>query len=92
MNTKAFLISGLIGGIVDWLLGWLIYGTILASMFPQPNDTMKTMVCIFAGCMAFGFFISYIYNKWANISTGSTGLQAGAVIGFLWAQLQTCLM
>ena len=82
MNTKKFLIAGLIGGIVDWLLGWLLYGIALADYFPQPKQTFKTMFCIFAGCMTFGFFISYIYNRWAQISTAGTGAKAGAIIGF----------
>ncbi|WP_425075903.1 hypothetical protein [Psychroserpens sp. S379A] len=82
MNTKTFLISGFIGGIVDWLLGWLFYGILLADYFPQPNESTKTMICILAGCFTFGFFMSYIYNKWAKISTASTGLKAGAIIGF----------
>ena len=82
MNTKNFIIGGIIGGIVDWLLGWLFYGILLADYFPQPAETTKTMVCIFAGCMAYAFFISYIYNRWAQISTASTGAKAGAIIGF----------
>lgn len=82
MNTKTFIISGLVGGIVNWLLGWLFYGILLADYFPQPVQTTKTMVCIFAGCMTFGFFISYIFNRWAQISTLATGAKAGAIIGF----------
>jgi len=82
MNTKSFLIAGLIGGIVDWLLGWLFYGILLADFFAQPEESTKVMVCILAGCLTFGFFISYIYNKWAKISTAATGAKAGAIIGF----------
>ena len=82
MNKKTFLVAGLVGGIVDWLLGWLFYGIILADFFPEPSDSTKTMVCILAGCLTFGFFISYIYNKWAKISTAKTGAMAGAIIGF----------
>ncbi|WP_323788000.1 hypothetical protein [Psychroserpens sp.] len=82
MNTKTFLVSGLIGGIVDWLLGWLFYGILLADYFPQPAESTKTMVCILAGCLTFGFFVSYIFNRWAQISTAATGAKAGAIIGF----------
>ena len=81
MNTKTFLVAGLIGGIVDWLLGWLFYGILLADYFPQPEESTKTMVCILAGCLVFGFFISYIYNRWAQISTAATGAKAGSIIG-----------
>ncbi|WP_299114510.1 hypothetical protein [uncultured Winogradskyella sp.] len=81
MNTKSFIIAGLVGGIVDWLLGWLFYGIIFADKFPQPDAESNAMIYITLGCLAFGFFISYIYNKWANISTFGTGLKAGAIIG-----------
>ncbi|GGI57944.1 hypothetical protein [Winogradskyella haliclonae] len=81
MNTKSFIAAGLVGGIVDWLLGWLFYGIIFADKFPQPDAESNAMIYITLGCLAFGFFISYIYNKWANISTFGTGLKAGAIIG-----------
>ena len=81
MNTKSFIVAGLVGGIVDWLLGWLFYGIIFADKFPQPDAESNAMIYITLGCLTYGFFISYIYNKWANISTFSTGLKAGAVIG-----------
>ncbi len=85
MNTKTFLIAGILGGIVDWLLGWLLYGILLIDYFPQPEQSTKTMVCIFLGCLTFGLFISYIYNKWAHISTALTGATAGIVIGLFMA-------
>lgn len=81
MNTKTFIIAGLVGGVVDWLLGWLFYGIIFADKFPQPDAESNAMLYITLGCFTYGFFISYIYNKWANISTFSTGLKAGAIIG-----------
>ena len=81
MNTKSFIIAGLAGGIVDWLLGWLFYGIIFADKFPQPDTESNAMLYITLGCFTYGFFISYIYNKWAGISTFSRGLSAGAVIG-----------
>lgn len=81
MNTKSFVIAGIVGGIVDWLLGWLFYGIVFTSFFPQPEETTESMIFIFLGCLSFGFFISYIYNKWAQITTLATGAKAGAVIG-----------
>ena len=82
MNTKSFLVAGLVGGIVDWLLGWLLYGIIFINMFPQPDEDSNAIIYITCGCIAFGFFISYIFNKWAQISTFTDGLTAGAIIGF----------
>lgn len=81
MNIKSFIVAGLIGGLVDWLLGWLFYGIIFADNFPQPDTESNAMIYITLGCFTYGFFISYLFNKWANISTFATGLQAGAIIG-----------
>ncbi|NNE33131.1 MAG: hypothetical protein HKN40_12265 [Winogradskyella sp.] len=81
MNTKTFVVAGLVGGLVDWLLGWLFYGIIFVDTFPQPSEDSNALLFITFGCFTYGFFISYIYNKWAQISTFSTGARAGAVIG-----------
>lgn len=80
MNVKNFIVAGIVGGIVDWLLGWLFYGMIFKDSFPeQPSN----MLFITLGCLTFGFFMSYIFTRWAQITTGATGLKAGAVIGIL---------
>lgn len=82
MKTKNFLVSGIVGGIVDFLLGWLFYGILFKDYFPAPTEeSAQTMVMIFLGCITFGLFIAYIYTKWAQITTASTGAKAGAVIG-----------
>jgi hypothetical protein len=80
MNVKNFLLAGLAGGITDFLLGWVFYGMLFHEYFggAEPNLTF-----IFAGCMTFGFLISYVYNKWANISTLMTGAKGGAVLGLI---------
>ncbi|MDI5949452.1 hypothetical protein [Flavobacterium yafengii] len=79
MNVKFFLVSGIVGGIVQFLLGWLFYGILFKNSFP--SDGNENMLFIFLGCMTFGFFVSYIFTKWAGISNAATGLKAGAVIG-----------
>src|SRR5450759_2816850 len=33
MNTKKFLIGGIVGGVVYFLLGWLVYGHLLTNYF-----------------------------------------------------------
>lgn len=88
MNTKNFIVGGLVGGIVDWLLGWLFYGIIFVDKFPQPDETTNAMLFITCGCFAFGFFMSFIYNKWAEIATLSTGLKAGAAIGLFMGLIE----
>jgi hypothetical protein len=79
MNVKFFLVSGIVGGIVQFLLGWLFYGILFKNSFP--TDGNENMLFIFLGCMTFGFFVSYIFTKWAGISNAATGLKVGAVIG-----------
>ncbi|WP_456442038.1 hypothetical protein [Psychroserpens sp.] len=32
MNTKTFLVAGIVGGIVNWLLGWLFFGISFADI------------------------------------------------------------
>jgi hypothetical protein len=83
MNVKNFLVSGIVGGIVQFLLGWLFYAILFKNSFP--TDGNENMVFIFLGCMTFGFFVSYIFTKWAGISNVATGFKAGAVIGLLMA-------
>ncbi|WP_370391361.1 hypothetical protein [uncultured Winogradskyella sp.] len=82
MKTKTFIVSGLVGGVVDFLLGWVFYGLLFADFFPQPEESSTMMVIIFLGCLTFGFFVSYIYNHWAQIATAATGAKAGIIIGF----------
>lgn len=82
MKTKNFLLSGIAGGISAFLLGWLLYGILFKETFPQPDETPSTMLLIALASLTFGLFIAYIFVKWAQISTLSTGLKAGAVIGF----------
>lgn len=79
MNLKNFLIAGIVAGIVDFLLGWLFYGMLFKDLYPQSEETKLPF--IFFGCMTFGFFISYIFTKWAGITNPVTGLIAGATIG-----------
>lgn len=85
MNTKTFLVAGLVGGIINWLLVWLTYGIILADSFPQPNKNTSSLTYVFFGCLTVGFFLSYFYNRWAQISTISTGARAGAFFGLFLA-------
>jgi hypothetical protein len=85
MKTKNFLVSGIAGGIADFLLGWLFYGMIFIDSFPQPEEGNNSMVMIFLGCLTFGLFMAYIFTKWAQITTASTGAKAGATISLFIA-------
>ena len=81
MNVKNFLAAGIIGGIVDFLLGWVFYGMLFKEIYPEtPNMKLEF---IFLGCITFGLLVSYIFTKWAGITSPATGIIAGAIIGFI---------
>jgi hypothetical protein len=81
MNIKNFLAAGIIGGIVDFLLGWVFYGMLFKDIYPEtPNMKLEF---IFLGCITFGLLVSYIFTKWAGITSPATGIIAGAIIGFI---------
>ncbi|WP_395045509.1 hypothetical protein [Flavobacterium sp.] len=80
MNVKNFIVGGIVGGIVDFLLGWLLWGKLFIDFFPAADESKMNMLFIFLGCMTFAFFISYIFSKWAAISTTISGATAGATI------------
>ncbi|WP_299123790.1 hypothetical protein [uncultured Winogradskyella sp.] len=85
MKTKTFIIAGICGGIANWLLARLSYGIILEDYFPQPTTNTRSLTYIFLGCLSLGFFLSYFFNRWAQISTISTGAKAGAFFGLFLA-------
>ena len=92
MNTQKFLVSGIVGGIVSFLGGYLIYGLLMDSFFINNPGTVSVGVMrnmhdfvwlsLCLGSLLQGLFISYIFNKWANISTLGAGAIAGLIIGF----------
>jgi len=83
MNTKSFFLSGIVGAIVYFLLGLLFYGV----LFPEIHgtDVEPCLLMIFLGCLFMSLLVSLIYNRWASITTFSTGLKAGFVIGLFYA-------
>lgn len=90
MNTNKFLIGGIAGGIASFLLGWLIYGVLMKDFYaghvPAGGCKMGEMPIMWAlvvGNFGFGFLTSYIFTKWANITSAAGGAQAGAMIGLL---------
>ena len=93
MNTQKFLVSGIVGGIVSFFAGYLIYGLLLADFFaknggPGSAAAMKAMGdfvwwALIAGSIAQGLLLSYIFNKWANITSFGAGMTGGAVVFLL---------
>ena len=92
MNNR-FLPAVLVGGVVHFLLGWLVFGMALMStyrsmMTPEATAAMKEPAEIWAyglGSLTWALLLTWLYSRWASISTFRTGAIAGAVIGFLVA-------
>jgi hypothetical protein len=91
MNTKNFIIGGIVGGVVFFLLGWLVYGNLLTQYFQDHPGTATNVDramdqyewwALILGNLLFGFLLSYIFAK-AGVATLTNGLITGAVVGFL---------
>ncbi|HMQ08847.1 MAG TPA: hypothetical protein PKC30_16220 [Saprospiraceae bacterium] len=94
MSTNKILISGVVAGVVTFLLGWLLYGMLLASFFEGQTGSAQGVMradddmvwwALVLGNLLYGVLLAYVFGKWANISTPSTGATAGATLGFLLA-------
>ena len=90
MNSNKTLLAGLVGGLAHFLLGWAVWGGLLASFFARNAGTATgvskatpEMWAIALGSLALGFLLSYIYGRWAGITTFKTGAIAGLIIGLL---------
>lgn len=81
MKTTNFIAGSIVGAIVYFLLGWVAYGMLFTDIYPEEGN----LTFIFLGCLFFAALLTYIFEKWANISTWMTGAKGGAVIGFLTA-------
>ncbi len=86
MNTNKILLGALAGGVAYFFLGWLVYGILLQDIFSSPAAVTKEPLEMWAmavSCLLFGLLLSFIFGRWASISTFMTGAQAGAIIGGL---------
>lgn len=92
MNTQKFLVSGIVGGIVSFFGGYLIYGLLLADFFSKNAGTATNVMrlpeemiwwAMMLGSICMGLLLSYIFNRWANITSLGAGASAGFVIGLL---------
>jgi uncharacterized membrane protein len=87
---KKLLLATLISALTGFILGWLIYGMLLMDFY-ESNITnyeglMKDPPAIWVYAVSnivMGLLLSIIYHKWAGIKNFSSGLLAGAIIGFL---------
>ena len=92
MTAKNRILATLVGFIVLFLLGWLIYGMLLmdfygnnagsASGVMRAEDEMVWWALILGNFFQ-AYLLVYIFGNWANITTFSDGLKAGAIIGLI---------
>lgn len=83
MNAKNILISGLVGSIVYFLLGWLFYGILFTDIYPSEGE--PNLLFIYLGGLTFALMIAYVFDKWAKISTATTGAIGGGTLGVFYA-------
>lgn len=79
MNTKRFLLSSFVGAIVYFLLGWFVYDVVIPDIYP-PTSEQPCFLFYFLGSLSYAMLLSYIFNKWAGISSWASGAKAGALI------------
>jgi hypothetical protein len=101
MNMQKFIVSGIVGGIVSFFGGYLIYGKLMMSYFAaHPGTTANVMRAdneliwwaLIGGSVCLGLMFSYIFNKWANITSLGAGAFGGLVIGFFMSAGQDLLI
>ncbi|NNF35789.1 MAG: hypothetical protein HKN68_16895 [Saprospiraceae bacterium] len=89
MKTKSIILATIAGTIVLFGLGYLFYIVILGNFDLTIKSIAKierdpiVFPAIILMEITYAFLISFIFNKWAGISTFYTGLKAGAFIGLL---------
>ena len=100
MNSKKFLIGGIVGGIAFFLLGWLVWGILLMDFMQSHSNSSSGVFraeadmvwwAMVVGNLAMGFLLSYVLSK-ASINTAGGGIATGAVFGLLWAVAIDCMM
>ncbi len=91
MNTKNFLVGGIVGGIVYFLLGWLFYGNLMMQYFHDHAGTATGVErvmdnfewwALILGNLSAGLLIAYVFTK-SGVSTLMSGLITGGILGFL---------
>src|SRR5580692_9390379 len=91
MNTKKFLLGGLVGAIVYFFLGYLFYGKLLSDFFMKNAGTatgvMRSMDqflwwSLVLGNLCMGFLLAFVFVK-SGVKSAGAGLLTGLIIGLL---------
>ncbi len=92
MTAKNRVLATLVGFVVFFLLGWLFYGFLLMDFYADNAGSATNVMraeedmvwwALIVGNLFQAYFLVYIFGKWANITTFSGGLKAGAILGLI---------
>lgn len=82
------MLAGLAGGIFYFFLGWLVYGILLMNFYTANsthydglNKEMPVMWMLALSNLLMGYFLAFIFDRWARISTLKGGFIGGLSIG-----------
>ena len=91
MNSRNFLVGGIVAGICYFLLGWMVYGMLLKD-FMLNNAGSATGVgkdpehfvwwSLGLGNLVMGFLLAYVMRK-ANAVSAASGAKIGIAVGLL---------
>ena len=94
MDTTKLLTGTIAGTITSFIVGFLIFGLALSGYMGE-NTSMKAQpdfIWIVIGHIFLALLITYIFLQWAGITTVSSGLRAGLIIGLLVCLGYNCLL
>lgn len=92
MDAKKRILATLAGFVTYFFLGFILYGMLLMDFYTahsgsatgvMRNDANMQWWALVAGNVIQAYLLVYIFGNWANITTFSGGLKAGAIIGFI---------
>ena len=94
MDARKFLTGTVVGGIAFFFLGYLIYGMALMNFMSshagsatgvQRNMEEFAWWALVVGNLSSAALLTYIFLKWANISSFGPGASAAGAVGFFAA-------
>ena len=82
------LAATVVGGIAFFFLGFVIYGLILDPMVMKPNmntfpglmNDVPIWAPLVLANLVSALLLTYIFDRWASISTFMGGMQGGAIV------------
>ena len=99
MNSKKFLVGGIVGGIVYFLLGYLVFGFLLMDFFKTHSNSTPGVYradadmiwwSMIVGNLAYGFLLSYVIGK-VGAASAAGGSKTGAMIALLGSIASNCI-